>query len=89
MLDIEQSIFSDCRVKEPSFSLPLTRKGDASSRRRGLIEPPRHFVAVPLGNGDKIGFALSGESLSGGLLTPEQVKNTCASINSSRLVEPC
>ena len=29
-------------------------KTGAASRRRGLIKPPRNFVAVPLAKGDKI-----------------------------------
>jgi hypothetical protein len=47
-------------MKERPFSLPLARGGGAYSRRRGLIKPPRNFVAVPLAKGGKIGFALSG-----------------------------
>jgi hypothetical protein len=31
-------------VREPSFSLPEAREGGASSRRRGLIKPPRNLT---------------------------------------------
>jgi hypothetical protein len=42
------------------------RQGKVARLRAGggVIKPPRHFVAVPLGKGDKVGFTLSGVLLS-------------------------
>ncbi|MBF0292379.1 MAG: hypothetical protein HQK86_09500 [Nitrospinae bacterium] len=53
MLGVGVFVHLQDEAKAPSFFLPLVRGGGAYPRRRGLIKPPRNFVAIPLTKGDK------------------------------------